>query len=150
MNQAFGGAFLIKIALIFLSIYIVVLGFAMNYAKVFTMKNKIITLIEQYEGYSDTDSSGTDIVDEIAAKANELQYKGITDGSAASYISDKGWDCVNTRNLNLYCIVETTADNYTYYKVITFIQFNIPVVTSIAKGIIPITGETRYIYNFDN
>ena len=72
MNQSFGGAFLIKIALIFLAIYIVVLGFAMNYAKVFSMKNKIITIIEQNEGYNDTN-----VAFEILSKAKTLTYKGV-------------------------------------------------------------------------
>lgn len=143
MNQAFGGAFLIKIALIFLSIYILVLGFAINYAKVFTMKNKIITLIEQYEGYSDDDGEKS-IFRDIETKAKSLNYKGVTD---VSKINTE--DCINLANREKYCIIQYKAPNYTYYKVITYIQFDIPIVTEISAAIIPVTGETRYIYNFN-
>lgn len=143
MNQAFGGAFLMKIALIFLSIYIVVLGFAINYAKVFTMKNKIITLIEQYEGYSDMDTEKS-IYQDIEQKAKALNYKGVDDVSKVNTE-----DCINLVNREKYCIIEYKAANYTYYKVITYIQFDIPIVTSMASAIIPVTGETRYIYNFN-
>lgn len=139
MNQSFGGAFLIKIALIFLAIYIVVLGFAMNYAKVFSMKNKIITIIEQNEGYNDTN-----VALEILSKAKTLSYKGVSD--VGDVDTSK---CINLINRQYYCISKKSAQNYTYYKVVTYIQFDIPIVTELASGIIPVTGETRYLYKFN-
>lgn len=139
MNQAFGGAFLIKIALIFLSIYIVVLGFAMNYAKVFTMKNRIISLIEKYEGYDENNSNSPFMVN-LRDEINKLNYAGASTGLVTP--------CDNNSNQNLYCIREITSGNSTYYIVTTYIQFKIPLLSSVAAGVIPVTGETRYLYNF--
>ena len=138
MNQSFGGAFLIKIALIFLCTYIFILGFAMNYAKVFTMKNKIVTLIEQYEGYDERDSA---LMQDIRYQADKLNYKGL--------LGDQASNCDNTQNLDLYCIkMESASHNMTYYKVTAFIRFEIPLFKDLAAGIIPVSGETRYLYNF--
>lgn len=140
MNQAFGGAFLIKIALLFLAIYIFILGFAINYAKVFTVKNRIINLIEQYEGFDEGDEI---FMGEIKTEITKLHYQGI--------VSDDipGGDCVNLNYRRYYCIERFEASNdMFYYKVRTYIQFDIPVVKEVAVGIIPITGETRYMYEF--
>ena len=40
MREAFGGAFTIKLMLIFLAIYIAFIAVALNYAKAFRVKNK--------------------------------------------------------------------------------------------------------------
>ena len=53
MRDAFGGAFLIKVMLIFLGIYVAFMAVALNYAKAFKVKNYIINVIEQYEGVSE-------------------------------------------------------------------------------------------------
>ena len=46
MRDAFGGAFLIKVMLIFLGIYVAFMAVALNYAKAFKVKkNSILSLI---------------------------------------------------------------------------------------------------------
>ena len=47
MREAFGGAFTIKLMLIFLAIYIAFIAVALNYAKAFRVKNKIIDIIKK-------------------------------------------------------------------------------------------------------
>ena len=44
MREAFGGAFTIKLMLIFLAIYIAFIAVALNYAKAFRVKNKILRI----------------------------------------------------------------------------------------------------------
>ena len=51
MRDAFGGAFSIKLMLIFLMLYVAFICVALNYARAFRVKNRIINIIEQYEGY---------------------------------------------------------------------------------------------------
>ena len=52
MRDAFGGAFSIKLMLIFLILYVSFICVAINYARAFRVKNRIINIIEQYEGYN--------------------------------------------------------------------------------------------------
>ena len=43
MRDAFGGAFMIKIFIVFIFVYICLTAMALNYAKAFKVKNEIIT-----------------------------------------------------------------------------------------------------------
>ena len=67
MRDAFGGAFMIKVMLIFLGIYIAFMAVALNYAKAFRVKNQIINIIEQYEGYEKKASDNTEVKDIIGS-----------------------------------------------------------------------------------
>ena len=49
MRDAFGGAFMIKLFLVFIIIYVSFTALALNYAKAFKVKNKIVEYIESHE-----------------------------------------------------------------------------------------------------
>ena len=75
MREAFGGAFTIKLMLIFLAIYIAFIAVALNYAKAFRVKNKIIDIIEQNEGidsYNDTKEGS--VIGDINSYLNTVSY----------------------------------------------------------------------------
>lgn len=143
MREAFGGAFTIKLMLIFLAIYIAFIAVALNYAKAFRVKNRIIDIIEQNEGidsYDDTKEGSA--IGNINSYLNTVGY----------YVNLANIKNNNTENINCYdrgyCIEETTApvtDGITskYYKVTTYININFPFFKLNFN--IPITGETRKI-----
>ena len=143
MREAFGGAFTIKLMLIFLAIYIAFIAVALNYAKAFRVKNKIIDIIEQNEGidsYNDTKEGS--VIGDINSYLNTVSY----------YVNLANIKNNNTENISCYdrgyCIEERTApvsDGITskYYKVTTYININFPFFKLNFN--IPITGETRKI-----
>ena len=143
MREAFGGAFTIKLMLIFLAIYIAFIAVALNYAKAFRVKNRIIDIIEQNEGidsYNDTKEGS--VIGNINSYLNTVGY----------YVNLANIKNNNTENINCYdrgyCIEETsglTNDGLTskYYKVTTYININFPFFKLNFN--IPITGETRKI-----
>ena len=143
MREAFGGAFSIKLMLIFLAIYIAFIAVALNYAKAFRVKNKIIDIIEQNEGIdSYIDTKEGSVIGDINSYLNTVSY----------YVNLANIKNNNTENINCYdrgyCIEETTApvtDGITskYYKVTTYININFPFFKLNFN--IPITGETRKI-----
>ena len=143
MREAFGGAFTIKLMLIFLAIYIAFIAVALNYAKAFRVKNRIIDIIEQNEGiYSYDDTKEGSVIGNINSYLNTVGY----------YVNLANIKNNNTENINCYdrgyCIEETTApvtDGITskYYKVTTYININFPFFKLNFN--IPITGETRKI-----
>ena len=51
MREAIGGTLLIQLVMFFIVIYVAFLAIAINYSITFRVKNQIITLIEEYEGY---------------------------------------------------------------------------------------------------
>lgn len=146
MREAFGGTFMIKLMLIFLTIYIAFIAVALNYAKAFRVKNKIIDIIEQNEGISSYDDvSDKSVIGSINTYLNSVSYYVSLDNITAS--NDN-----NNNNLhcytNGYCIEETSSDENDgriskYYKVTTYININFPFFGLDFR--IPITGETRKI-----
>lgn len=145
MREAFGGTFMIKLMLIFLAIYIAFIAVALNYAKAFRVKNRIIDIIEQNEGIDDyQDQSG--VIEEINNYLNNVSYyvklnKIDPSDNNGTYCSSRG-----------YCITETsksTIDNIEtkYYKVTTYIRIEFPFFG--LNFTIPITGETRKIERID-
>jgi len=132
MRDAFGGAFSIKLMLIFLMLYVLFICVALNYARAFRVKNRIINIIEQQEGYT-------------TQAANDID----------TYLGDRGYiiDCddIETKKCNnctcvgrgySYREVDAGGDQK-YYTVETYLHFKIPII-----GVdfpIAIRGETRVI-----
>ena len=150
MREAFGGAFMIKLMLIFLAIYIAFIAVALNYAKAFRVKNKIIDIIEQSEGISKIDYNNTNegsVIGNINEYLNNVSYNvNLTDinNNDNVHCYDRGYCCYDGG----YCIEEYAGlsnDGVTskYYKVTTYININFPFFNLNFN--IPITGETRKI-----
>lgn len=136
MRDAFGGAFMIKIILIFLGLYIVFMALALNYAKAFRVKNQIINYIEQYEGYEKAEGAIKEYITQVS------YYVPITALPASSTTERACYDIG-------YCITpKFTSDdsgNRTYYLVETYIRLEFPFFN--LNITIPIRGETRVVTN---
>lgn len=154
MNDAFGGAFLIRVFLIFVIIYIVLTAVAINYAKAFKAKNLIIEYLESNE----TVTVGNDmtVIDNNAlTDFFQLELLGNLSYKASNI------DCANydiDTNHGDYCnpdygvvIKKLGGHGNTegiYYKVSTFFGWDLPVANIFSSnGIWQISGETRLIVN---
>lgn len=146
MRDAVGGTFMIKLILVFLAVYIIFMGVALNYAKAFRVKNRVMDIIEQNEGMEESDFknlSGTNnvgVTGKINEYLNEVSYNVI--------LSDKNKENRGTCFDKGFCIDITEKENLsgvisTYYKVTTFVKIEFPFFN--LSFTIPITGETRKI-----
>lgn len=138
MRDAVGGTYMIKLLLIFLAVYTIFIALAINYAKAFRVKNKILDIIEQNEGIKDYNNQNDPALVQIESYMGSIHY-----GVNISTIDDKcnGYYYINkTRG---YCITTVDSDTASYYKVTTFVTLSIPVVR--LEYTIPIQGETRKI-----
>ena len=135
MRDAFGGAFFIKLMLIFFAIYISFIAIALSYAKAFRIKNTIINYIEENESYNNDVMTK---IDNYVAEMNYYISNVGPNGSKVEYAS------CNSRG---YCVNEMYSDDLrgTYYKVTTFIEVNFPFFG--INVLVPITGETRVVTN---
>lgn len=143
MRDAFGGAFSIKLMLIFLILYVSFICVALNYARAFRVKNRIINIVEQYEGYCGSASTITKIESEINSYLNSTGY--YIEESAVKKV--KG-DCLNDMSKGRgYCVYSSlnTSDNScttrNIYTVETYMIFTIPIIN--VHFPIVIKGETR-------
>jgi len=137
MRDAFGGAFSIKLILVFLILYISFICVAINYSRAFRVKNRIINIIEEYEGYPMvTNTTKTNQID-AAINAYLLTTGYYIDKDDVGTVSS----CNDLIGLG-YCIVEMNS-NPLYYKVETYMVFTLPIVN--VSFPIRIQGETRRI-----
>lgn len=130
MRDAFGGAFMIKLMLIFLVIYVCFIAIALNYAKAFKAKNGIIDYIERYEGFNNTSETliNTYLV-------NMKYYVASQSGQTAQYSKQTGATCYDLG----YCIENYTDGSGSNYIVATFIEVRILGLSFT----VPIKGEVR-------
>ena len=141
MRDAVGGTFMIKLLLIFLAVYTIFIAVALNYAKAFRVKNKILNIIEQSEGINSyNDVSQGAAIGQINKYMNDVHYR-INTGSIEKKCI--GYEYINTDRG--YCItkIENIDKNAEYYKVTTFVTIDFPVIN--LSFTIPIQGETRKI-----
>lgn len=144
MKDAFGGAFMIKLILIFLTVYISFMAVALNYAKAFRVKNQIINIIEQYEGYYETRGTGVNVKEIVSNYVQQMNYYVLVDEQYATE-SNNFKECSG----NGYCISTIKTNAGTYYIVETYVKLEMPFklpFTNIAVTI-PIRGETKVIKN---
>lgn len=156
MRDAFGGAFSIKLMLIFLMLYISFICVALNYARAFRVKNRIINIIEQNEGYCGSNVSKID--DEVNQYLNNAGYY-INYTSVSNVVGEGGkYGCLNDFNApnNIsrgYCIYRkdnnqsTSCGDRVVYSVETYMMFDIPIISTFTGLNFPITikGETKPI-----
>ena len=146
MRDAFGGIVNISMIVVFLVVVSGYLAFNVSYTKAFRVKNKIITTIEQYEGNCNDGSTCSGIIDTYI---NNIGYSHYKDKQVAT---TSGCTRIHEPSNNGYYIERCPAtgdqDNQkVYYKVITYIDINIPIVNQVMSGlhVFDISGNSKLI-----
>lgn len=138
MKEAVGTSFVFTFMMIFVSILIAMYVGSIAYTKGFKVRNKIIDIIEKYEGYTDEAKS------EIDSDLASIGYR-IVDKECGQR---KGSNAIETDSDYRYCVYKfDETGKGTYYGVTIFIHFDIPVIGSFVE--IPLYGESRLIYEKD-
>ena len=156
MREAIGGTWIIGIVMGFIVIFSGYLAVSVNYTKAFKVKNRIINIIEESEGFTESTLSESQ-----KRNINYLnsKYRLETEEKILVYLDSIGYaytlgegECTKagrdagTMYDNSYCIKKIcAAQGGAYYKVTSFIKFEIPII--YANFTIPITGETKTLYN---
>lgn len=152
MRDAFGGITSLVIIVVFLVLVSGYLAFNVNYTKAFKVKNRIITLFEQYEGSCggtnlDNASASGRCNQEIKAYIDQVGYSAIIPRSQTA----AGYTCVDAFG---YCYkkveVDTASDREqrAYFKIVTQITIDLPIVNRILPflgDIFQVSGDTRTI-----
>ena len=142
MRESFGGAFMIKLVLIFIVVYISFMAVAINYAKAFRVKNQVINMIEQWQ-YNGEDT----VRDEIEAYLRSANYSSeanYTGGDGACPAMD-GVAAINTLRNYRYCVYKHQTVKGDYYTVKAYQTYNFPLIGDIIKVRYSITGDTQVL-----
>lgn len=172
MRDAFGGAFLIKIFLVFILIYICFTSLAINYAKAFKVKNKLIEYLESSEIVdlnvliaAEEDALETFIDQEIVGNMNyNISDIGKTICDTEKLTDDAGKVIAWCHNSGIFIEQETIKSDEkntegVYYTVTTYIGWMAPFLNLLTQlngnndteepiwGLWEISGQTRLIVN---
>lgn len=141
MRESVGNAYLLGIVTFFIGVIMLFFCASLNYTKAFKVKNRIVNIIEQNQGYTFGDSGTRQ---EIDAELEDMNYKRSSnhkckeDGrfSTAAAKTEQG----NTNYL--YCVYEfDLGEKGKYYGVVTYMYFEIPLINVTLK--FPVYGETK-------
>ena len=147
MKEAYGGATNLYLFLFFFVVYVSFLAFALQFAKAYRVKNYVIDVLEQeqYDGKDINDGTNTEIAKKLDGYFSSIPYTGV-DKIAKDFCNDNNNN--NGPSANSYkgaCIIKRGAEDAPYYKVFTFVDFNLPLLDVDLK--IPVGGETMIIKN---
>ncbi len=140
MKAATGNTMLMNIMIVFMVIVMALLIASISYTKAFRIKNRIIDIIEYYDG--DFENRQNEITNEINASLSSIGYR-LSSNNSCKTIDDKEAIIMNT-NYQV-CIYEYDDSlRGKYYKVISYMYFDVPIVGGILN--IPVSGETKLFY----
>jgi len=150
MKNAIGNTFIYNIIIVFIVLIFAFLSGALSYYKAFKVNNRIVYIIEKYEGYNSLAKQ------EINRYLDTIGYsRDLRNLDCSSY---KGTDTMTIIEDNSkehrYCIyVDNSVANsrnygngtYYSYAVRTYLSIDLPLINLIR---IPITTKTNQIYKF--
>ena len=168
MRDAFGGAFMIQIFLIFILVYIAFTAMALNYAKAFKVKNTVIDYLENNEIVDLNSLTASELTamdeyfqEEVLGNMNynlsgqdlcvALEIEEYSEGKRTAYCHDLG---IIIKQSGKAEITEGV-----YYTVSTYVGWSIPFVNKllglngnnqqqkVPTGLWEISGQTRLIVN---
>lgn len=139
MKAATGNALLMNIIITFLVVVLGVLVASITYTKAFRVKNRIVEVIENYEG--DFDNHESDIRNDITNSLDSVGYR-LKGTSACKDIDISNGD-VEGKDY-YYCIYKKTTGRGNYYKVVSYMYLDLPVIGDYL--VLPVSGETKVFY----
>ena len=156
MRDAIGGVFSLQIILVFVILINGYLAYSVNYTRAFRVKNEIINIVEESEGFREGGIAATRISSLVKAAGyglSSIQQQNVRNNNSVD-----GWYC---NGQDGYCIKcydntgddSTTSDSATYrgvyYGVKTYVNMDIPILNNIFTGLpdfLAVKGETKTIY----
>lgn len=138
MKESIGNSYLIMIAMVFLFILMGLLVSALSFSKAFKAKNKIINVIEKYNGFNSESQA------EVEKDLFKMGYKGSNSVSLCETIDNMTIVHDATKGSYNYCVYEVKTSRGYYYHVVTFTNFDIPILGDYIK--FEVKGDSRTVY----
>lgn len=150
MRSAIGNALLMTLVVTIVSLVMLVFVNILAYSKAYRVKNRIIEVIEKYEGYN------SEAQDEINNYLHQSGYKvGRYDKCINDFsrkfdnITDEDKAKIQVSDNYKYCVLQKeTSNGGSYYIVMAYVDYTFPVIDQTLTT--PVSGETKIIsINYD-
>lgn len=154
MKESIGNAFVFGAFTIFAFLTLLILNSAINYSRASKIKNRLVSYVETYAENNLTSQNIDFGNDEDFQKEvnNLLSSVGYRTHNDINYSTDK---CPDLKDGSFsiqksaspydYCIYAYQTSRGYFYKIVTYMYFDIPIIGEALK--FPISGETRTIYS---
>ena len=141
MSTSIGHTFLYNLIILFIIIIFAFLSGTLSYYKAFKVNNRIVYIIEKYEGYNEFAKTQIDTL------LSNLGYSVENPNCKTDY---KKMYLVDNFEYNYkYCVYieeeNPAKDQYFTYGVLTYMQIDLPLINMLN---IPIFTRTNQIYKF--
>lgn len=142
MKEAIGTTFVFNLVMIFVGVMIALLVGSLAYSKGFKVRNRIINIIEDQNGY--TEEAQRAIDENLKAIGYRIKTSSVNCRAQQEKHGGKMIENATKTNYN-YCVFENNSTKGKYYGVTVFIHFDIPILGDFVE--IPVYGETRIIFD---
>lgn len=127
-----------QLIIFFILIFACFLTLVLNYSKAYTIKNRMLTIIEKYEGVT---TSSAKVINSYVTNNGYLTVGTCEEEWYGAVDLNGTYEQANGNNKYYYCFKESVARNrQVYYDIIVFYKFNLPVVGDITTY--RINGQT--------
>lgn len=137
MREALGSSMLFNLIMIFTAVFIALLIGSLAYSKGFKVRNRIIDIIEKYDGYTQ------EAIEEIDENLAAIGYRIVGDDNRCG--PHNGTEAIATSSSYDYCVYQYMTSKGEYYGVTVYIHFDIPIVGYFLN--FPLYGETRILFD---
>lgn len=150
MREAIGTSYIVNFIVVFFALFILIFVGTLSYTKAFKVKNKIIDIIENYDGDIEGPSGlSSTVEDKINSKLSEIGYRISNQNTCETDGRFDDADAVLTKKSSTYryCIYKFNTSRGSYYGVVSYIYFEVPIIGS--KMEFPVYGETKIFTELD-
>lgn len=139
MKAVTGSTWTFQMIIFFILIFACFLTLVLSYNKAYQIKNRMLTIIEKYEGV--TPVSQEYINDFVANKSYNNKGK-CPSGWTGALDYEGTYEEVQTNKEYLYCFKASRKNRKVYYEVKVFYRFNLPLIGEIFNYSIDGTTKT--------
>ena len=149
MRESFGGTLMLRFVLIFFVMYVTFLAIAMNFAKIYRIKNNVINILEQgrYSGSMESEVDIKDNLNSYFSKTNYVFYDSSVIEDIRVNCTDRFDDDVSgtlySEDGHYFCIVNHGFETNPYYTVVIYQYIDLHLLD--IHMLIPAVGETTVI-----
>lgn len=153
MKESIGNAFVLGIFITFAFLTMLILMYAINYTRASKIKNSLVGFVQTYAennpdvDFSDNDDFRVDVNNLLSTVGYRINNNLNQFNNNCKDLNDGSY-VLNLASPYDYCIYQYNTSRGPFYRVITYMYFDIPIIGVTLK--FPLSGETRTIYELSD
>ena len=151
MKESISNSYVFMIVIVIVGLISVIVVSSISYSKTYKIKNRIVQIVEKHAGYNDAAEEDINkllksVGYPVETRNNVKCPKGR--GVDTGLDADSGVNAVNTIKNYKYCIYRYQTTKGSYYSVVAYMSFQIPLIGDFLRLEFPLYGDTKIIMDF--